>query len=135
MGDFGNSVQSAGVGGTGPSCVPRWGGRLVGATMMGTRLLSADCIELTPCGSSLDRDTLATLAERPLLAGGKGGGGGKGIPGVQIGCPAWATCCRWPIAPAEADLCEEGGAGGNWEGGKNTVFLFARLGAAGSWRL
>jgi len=75
---------------------------------------------------------LATLAERPLLAGGKGGGGGKGMPGVQVGCPGWTKCCRCPIAPAEADLCEAGGAGGSWDGGKKTVFLFARLGAAGS---
>lgn len=137
MGDLGNSDQPAGVGGTGPSCVPRCGGRLVGAAVVSTSLFSGDCIDLTPWISSfeLDRDVLATLAERPLLAGGIGGGGGKGIPGVQFDCPGWATGCRWPITPAEADLCADGGAGGGGAGGKSIVFLFARFDATGNERL
>lgn len=113
MGDLGNSLQSAGVGGTGPSCVPRCGGRRVGAAIVGIALLSAVCTDPDACVFSLVRDMLATLAERLLLAGGIGGGGGKGIPGVQVGCPGGPTCWRWPIAPADADRKEDGGAGGS----------------------
>lgn len=98
-------------------------------------LFSDICIDLNVGTSSLDRDMLATLADRLLPAGGIGGGGGKGIPGVQFGCPGWPIGCRWPITPADADRCAAGGAGGGGAGGKNIVFLFARFGAAECCRL
>lgn len=90
------SIQSAGVGGTGPrAATPPGGGRLVGGDVTG----------------SLPPPTLLTLCERLAAGGGPGGGGGRGMPGSHR---------KWdedrdladvgvPIAGVDTALLEEGG--------------------------
>lgn len=81
IGDCGNSLYPAGVGGTGPSCVPRCGGALlVGAASIGTLAAgSSGGTGIAFCRSGLARDM---LTDRDVLGGGPGGGG-SGIPGAQ----------------------------------------------------
>lgn len=65
------SIQSAGVGGTGPNdATPLGGGRRVGGEIIGT----------------VARSMLWTLCDLEDEGGGPGGGGGSGMPGSHLVC-------------------------------------------------
>lgn len=94
------SVHPAGVGGTGSKMeiVGRRGGRR-GIDKIGTLMFPTSIEPFLLCENGA-----AWLDERWLVGGGPGGGGGKGIPGVQE-----KSLSLWGVtAPAEAERREAG---------------------------
>ena len=103
-----SSTQPAGVGGTGPSKVPKAGACRVD----GRSPASAECLEpasMVPLA----------LCERGAVGGGPGGGPGNGIPGSQllslegdllpVRLVAVDEQLLEPSAPAEIALRDDGG--------------------------